>query len=176
MTSQHEYYEQQSAGFRGRLINSEVARQHVAKWFRKKGYKVIVPVMTVAEGHEDRMNHQDSGDIFVQGLKGVENARIEVKQISRKWYGRDGWPFRDWIVMNKHRFDSADPPIYCTFCCNHDLTEYSCCYSNSSMLWEPEIKEVDNYKDKDGKKKKEEFYMAPLSHVYFRKFEETGEE
>ena len=47
---------------------------NVAHWLNDKGYSVTVPPTSVAKSYEDRMNHVDGGDLFIQ-------QRIEVKTL-----------------------------------------------------------------------------------------------
>ena len=79
-----------------------------SNWLNSLGYSVTIPPSTVSDSYENRMNHVDKGDLYI-------NMRVEVKRLGIDFTSKADWKFGDkFIVCAKHSFDNAKPKPYHT--------------------------------------------------------------
>ena len=82
------------------LENTQQAVCAVAVFLSKLGLTVQVPGLHIAPTPEERHQFRDLGDLFV--LK-----RVEVKQLTYDFSGREDFPFPDFLICSQDSFDSA---------------------------------------------------------------------
>ena len=129
-----------------------------ARWLNKRGYNVTIPPTSYAESYEDRLNHTDGGDLFI-------NLRIEVKTLGITFSGRHDWKFGDkFIVCAKHSFDNAKPKPYGYIIQSADLQHLAIVNSNTFKHWYVEQRKDSRYEDVT-----QNFYLCPIDLVKFVK-------
>jgi hypothetical protein len=119
---------------------------------------VTVPPTTVASSYEDRLNHVDGGDLFIQ-------QRIEVKVRNLDFTSRDDFPFKDgMLVCAKHSYDNASPKPYAYIYLNKAMTHVALIMSSTAKHWT--VKDV---KDSRYVESNQLTYECPLEWVTFSK-------
>ena len=130
----------------------------VANWLNSRGNTVIVPPTTVAKSYEDRLNHVDGGDLFIQ-------QRIEVKVRNLDFTSRDDFPYKDgMLVCAKHSYDNASPKPYAYVYLNKAMTHVALIMATTSKHWT--VKDV---KDSRYVESNQLTYECPLEWVIFSK-------
>jgi len=128
-----------------------------AKFFYDKGIQVAISPMSKSKGYDDRLDHTDDGDLFIQ-------QRIEVKGLSADFTNGSDWPFRDeFIVCAAHSYDRAKPKPYAYMILNRNRTHVAIVYGKSRPQWTTKRIKDGRYEDMT-----QEFYLCPLEHVDFR--------
>ena len=132
----------------------------VARWFSEKGYEVRIPPTSYAKNYQDRLNHQDKGDLYVTFQK---EERVEVKGLSRQFTCKDDWPMGNIaIVCAKHSFDHADPKPFFYVLLSADKVHAMFIRSDTKEHWE-----VREYTDKRYESMRQRFYVCPLQYIKF---------
>ena len=109
------------------LDESEVGVLSAAKWLRSFGYSVTIPPTTKAKSYEDRLDHQDDGDLYI-------NMRIEVKRLGINFTSKDDWKFGSkFIVCAQHSFDRAKPNSLKEFPCLKTIQMNNYLYVNIAL-------------------------------------------
>jgi hypothetical protein len=140
------------------LDDSHAGVWTVANWLNSRGNTVIVPPTTVAKSYEDRLNHVDGGDLFIQ-------QRIEVKVRNLDFTSRDDFPYKDgMLVCAKHSYDNASPKPYAYIYLNKAMTHVALIMSTTSKHWT--VKDV---KDSRYVESNQLTYECPLEWVIFSK-------
>lgn len=136
----------------------------VAKWLNDKGYDVTVTANTVSEGYEDRMDHVDRGDLYIQKVDG-ERHRVEVKSLSAEFTCEFDWPFgNQLIVCAKHSFDNATPKPYRYVLLSKDKTHAIIINGSDCDKWW-----VKEYPDRRYENMVQKFYISSVKDVKFIK-------
>ena len=131
---------------------------NVAHWLNDRGYSVTVPPTSVAKSYEDRMNHVDGGDLFIQ-------QRIEVKTLGINFTCKEDWKFGDkFIVCAKHSYDNARPKPYAYIIQSADMTHLAVVNSSTFKQWYVEKRNDSRYVEYT-----QEFYLCPIDLVKFFK-------
>lgn len=130
----------------------------VADWLNRKGMDVTITANSVSKGYEDRMDHVDSGDLYI-------NQRVEVKSLSAEFTGKDNWPFgKELIVCAKHSYDNATPKPYMYMLLSKDKTHAIIIMGRNHKKWT-----VKKYKDKRYENMEQDFYISSVDDVDFIK-------
>jgi hypothetical protein len=131
----------------------------VANWLNEKqGLNVTVNASSVSKGYEDRMDHVDSGDLYI-------SQRVEVKSLSAEFTGKHDWPFKDQlIVCAKHSYDNATPKPYMYVLLNKAKTHAIIIMGRDHGKWT-----VKKYNDKRYENMTQDFYIAKADDVTFIK-------
>jgi hypothetical protein len=130
----------------------------VADWLNRRGMDVTVTANSVSKGYEDRMDHVDSGDLYI-------NQRVEVKSLSAEFTGKDNWPFgKELIVCAKHSYDNATPKPYMYMLLSKDKTHAIIIMGRNHKKWT-----VKKYKDKRYENMEQDFYISSVDDVDFIK-------
>jgi hypothetical protein len=138
------------------LDESEVGGLSAAKWLRSFGYSVTIPPTTKAKSYEDRLDHQDDGDLYI-------NMRIEVKRLGINFTSKDDWKFGSkFIVCAQHSFDRAKPKPYGYIIQSADLNNIAVVHSSTSKDWYVEERRDSRYENVVQK-----FYLCPIDLVKF---------
>jgi len=128
-----------------------------AKFFYDKGIQVAISPMSKSKGYDDRLDHTDDGDLFIQ-------QRIEVKGLSADFTNGADWPFgAEFIVCAAHSYDRAKPKPYAYMILNRNRTHVAIVYGKSRPHWTSKRIKDGRYEDMTQK-----FYLCPLEHVDFR--------
>jgi len=128
-----------------------------AKFFYDKGIQVAISPMSKSKGYDDRLEHTDDGDLFIQ-------QRIEVKGLSADFTNGADWPFgAEFIVCAAHSYDRAKPKPYAYMILNRNRTHVAIVYGKSRPHWTSKRIKDGRYEDMTQK-----FYLCPLEHVDFR--------
>lgn len=138
------------------LDESRPAVMFVAQWFNKLGYTIGLPPTTKAKTYEEWEEHADSGDLII-------NMRLEVKQLSADFTGREDWPFKDFIVCAKHSFDRADPKPYMYVIVNKAMTHAGIVMGSHSGNWTVEERADGRFNGR-----KQLYYISQVDHVVFK--------
>lgn len=140
----------------------------VARWLNSKGYEVRIPPTTYAKNYEDRLNHQDQGDLYVKFQK---EERVEVKGLSAQFTSKDDWPMGDRaIVCAKHAFDHADPKPFFYVLLSADKIHAMFIRSDTKEHWE-----VKEYTDKRYESMRQRFYVCPIQYIKFGNIQSASE-
>lgn len=130
----------------------------VADWLNRKGMDVTITANSVSKGYEDRMDHVDSGDLYI-------NQRVEVKSLSAEFTCKDNWPFgKELIVCAKHSYDNATPKPYMYMLLSKDKTHAIIIMGRNHKKWT-----VKKYKDKRYENMEQDFYISSVDDVDFIK-------
>ena len=148
--------ERDHARFLEHLDASNPAVFQCAKFFYDKGIQVAISPMTKSKDYNDRLNHTDDGDLYIQ-------QRIEVKGLSRDFTDGSDWPFKDFIVCAAHSYDRAKPKPYAYMILNKNRTHVAIVYGKSRPHWTTKFIKDSRYEDLT-----QEFYLIPVEHVDFR--------
>ena len=148
--------ERDHARFLEHLDASNPAVFQCAKFFYDKGIQVAITPMTKSKDYNDRLNHTDDGDLYIQ-------QRIEVKGLSRDFTDGSDWPFDDFIVCAAHSYDRAKPKPYAYMILNRKRTHVAIVYGKSRPHWTTKFIKDSRYEDLT-----QEFYLIPIEHVDFR--------
>ena len=148
--------ERDHARFIEHLDASNPAVFQCAKFFYDKGIQVAISPMTKSKDYNDRLNHTDDGDLYIQ-------QRIEVKGLSRDFTDGSDWPFKDFIVCAAHSYDRAKPMPYAYMILNRKRTHVAIVYGKSRPHWTTKFIKDSRYEDLT-----QEFYLIPVEHVDFR--------
>ena len=148
--------ERDHARFLEHLDASNPAVFQCAKFFYDKGIQVAITPMTKSKDYNDRLNHTDDGDLYIQ-------QRIEVKGLSRDFTDGSDWPFDDFIVCAAHSYDRAKPKPYAYMILNRNRTHVAIVYGKSRPHWTTKFIKDSRYEDLT-----QEFYLIPIEHVDFR--------
>ena len=136
----------------------------VAEWLNDKGYDVTVTANTVSKGYEDRMEHVDRGDLYIQKV-GEEKHRVEVKSLGAEFTCEWEWQFgNQLIVWAKHSFDNAVPKPYRYTLLNHKKTHAIVIKGEDHGKWW-----VKEYPDKRYENMVQKFYISSVKDVKFIK-------
>jgi hypothetical protein len=140
----------------------------VAWWLNSKGYEVRIPPTTYAKNYEDRLNHQDQGDLYVKFQK---EERVEVKGLSAQFTSKDDWPMGNTaIVCAKHSFDNADPKPFFYLLLSADKVHAMFIRSDTKEHWE-----VREYTDKRYESMRQRFYVCPIQYIKFGNIQSASE-
>ena len=132
----------------------------VARWFSEKGYEVRIPPTSYAKNYQDRLNHQDKGDLYVTFQK---EERVEVKGLSRQFTCKDDWPMGNIaIVCAKHSFDHANPKPFFYILLSADKVHAMFIRSDTKEHWEEK-----EYTDKRYESMRQVFYVCPIQYIKF---------
>ena len=132
----------------------------VARWFSEKGYEVRIPPTSYAKTYQDRLNHQDKGDLYVTFQK---EERVEVKGLSRQFTCKDDWPMGNIaIVCAKHSFDHANPKPFFYILLSADKVHAMFIRSDTKEHWEEK-----EYTDKRYESMRQVFYVCPIQYIKF---------
>ena len=132
-------------------------RMKVGRGITYKGIQVAISPMSKSKGYDDRLEHTDDGDLFIQ-------QRIEVKGLSADFTSGSDWPFRgEFIVCAAHSYDQAKPKPYAYMILNRNRTHVAIVYGKSRPHWTTKRIKDGRYEDMT-----QEFYLCPLEHVDFR--------
>lgn len=130
----------------------------VANWLNKRGNDVTITANSVSKGYEDRLDHIDSGDFYI-------NQRVEVKSLSAEFTCKEDWPFgKELIVCAKHSYDNATPKPYMYILLNKAKTHAIIVMGVKSNTWT-----VKRYKDKRYENMEQDFYISSVEDVKFIK-------
>lgn len=144
--------------FKGHLVDSVDGVLNASRWLNKLGYTVIMPPLSIAKDYNDRLNHLDGGDLFIQ-------QRIEVKTLSAEFTCAEDWPFKQkFIVCAKHSFDNAKPKPYAYLIQNASKTHVAIVPASTHKEWQIEERRDSRYEDLT-----QLFYLCPLHLVKFFK-------
>lgn len=132
----------------------------IARWFSEKGYEVRIPPTSYAKNYQDRLNHQDKGDLYVTFQK---EERVEVKGLSRQFTCKDDWPMGNIaIVCAKHSFDHANPKPFFYILLSADKVHAMFIRSDTKEHWEEK-----EYTDKRYESMRQVFYVCPIQYIKF---------
>jgi len=127
-----------------------------ANWLNSLGYSVTMPPSTVSDSYENRMDHVDNGDLYI-------NMRVEVKRLGIEFTSKEDWKFGDkFIVCAKHSFDNAKPKPYAYIIQSLDLTHIAVVNSSTCKQWYSEKRKDSRYEDMT-----QNFYLCPIDLVRF---------
>jgi len=130
----------------------------IADWLNRKGMDVTVTASSVSKGYEDRMDHVDSGDLYI-------SQRVEVKSLSAEFTCKEEWPFgKELIVCAKHSYDNATPKPYMYVLLSKAKTHAIIVMGRDSKKWT-----VKRYKDKRYENMEQDFYISSVDDVQFIK-------
>lgn len=130
----------------------------VADWLNRRGMDVTITANSVSKGYEDRMDHVDSGDLYI-------NQRVEVKSLSAEFTSKNDWPFgKELIVCAKHSYDNATPKPYMYMLLSKDKTHAIIIMGRNHKKWT-----VKRYKDKRYENMEQDFYISSVDDVDFIK-------
>ena len=117
----------------------------------------IESLVPVCNGYEDRLEHVDSGDLFL-------TQRYEVKRLTRHFTGREDWPFGEkFIVCAKHAFDNAEQKPHLIVILNPSMTVAAIVKGSDCDKWYWEWRRDSRYQDMLQK-----FYFSPIEDVIWR--------
>ena len=119
-----------------------------AEYLYLRGVQVAICPMTKSKGYDDRLDHQDNGDLYIQ-------QRIEVKHSSRDFTCIADWPFTDFIVCARHSYDNANPKPYAYMILNAEKTHVAVVYGRLKAQWWVKTLTDKRYEDMT-----QEFYMC----------------
>lgn len=140
----------------------------VARWLNNKGYEVRIPPTTYAKNYEDRLNHQDQGDLYVKFQK---EERVEVKGLSTQFTSKNDWRFKDEaIVCAKHAFDHAEPKPFFYVLLSADKIHAMFIRSDTKEHWE-----VKEFNDKRYESMRQRFYVCPIQYIKFGNIQSASE-
>ena len=142
--------------FLNHLDESHMGVFCAARWLSSRGYAVSIQPTTTAEHYSDRMDHVDSGDLYI-------SMRVEVKTLSVNFTCKEDWPFGEkFIVCAKHSFDNARPKPYGYIIQSADLKHAAVVSASSFKQWYSESRRDSRYEDMT-----QNFYLCPLDVVKF---------
>ncbi len=140
----------------------------VARWFSDKGYEVRIPPTSYAKNYQDRLNHQDKGDLYVKFQK---EERVEVKGLSAQFTSKDDWPMgKTAIVCAKHAFDHAEPKPFFYVLLSADKIHAMFIRSDTKEHWE-----VKEFNDKRYESMRQRFYVCPIEYIKFGNIQSASE-
>jgi len=123
-----------------------------ANWLNSLGYSVTMPPSTVSDSYENRMDHVDNGDLYI-------NMRVEVKRLGIEFTSKEDWKFGDkFIVCAKHSFDNAKPKPYAYIIQSLNLTHIAVVNSSTCK----QKRKDSRYEDMT-----QNFYLCPIDLVRF---------
>ena len=142
--------------FLNHLDESHMGVFCAARWLSNRGYAVSIQPTTTAEHYSDRMDHVDSGDLYI-------SMRVEVKTLSVNFTCKEDWPFGEkFIVCAKHSFDNARPKPYGYIIQSADLKHAAVVSASTFKQWYSEPRRDSRYEDMT-----QNFYLCPLDVVKF---------
>lgn len=119
-----------------------------------------IPPTSYAKNYQDRLNHQDKGDLYVTFQK---EERVEVKGLSRQFTCKDDWPMGNIaIVCAKHSFDHANPKPFFYILLSADKVHAMFIRSDTKEHWEEK-----EYTDKRYESMRQVFYVCPIQYIKF---------
>lgn len=156
-------HEMNSQKFVKHLEASNPTVWKAAQWLQGKGYPVTVNPMSIRPSYEDRLKHQDDGDLYI-------TQRVEVKHLSAKFTNAADWPFGDkFIVCAKHAFDNAKPNPFAFMLYNKAETHVAIVHGKTHKQWTVEKRVDKRYSDYE-----QAFYFCPLELIQW--VDVTGKE
>jgi len=167
--SKHEFpsFQSNNKSDHGLFVNnldlSEPARFKVALHLVKKGVTVTIPPMTKAKSYEDRMNHVDEGDLYINPPMLIGD-RMEVKQLTTQFTCERDWPYPKFFVCAKHSFDNADPIPHAYILLAKDEKNMAVVHSSTHPSWTSMMVKDGRYKNMI-----QDTYVCPTNLIKWRK-------
>ena len=154
--------------FKRKLRESDIAVGKVAHYLEEKfGLQVVKSPLSVAPTFDERMEHSDSGDLWVNFA--LQPRRVEVKELTTPFTCAKDWKWEPhFIVCSKSSFDQADPKPLMYILMNPANTHLAIVKTKTHEHWYAEYR-IDQTMPKPIRQL---FYFCPLPKVVWHKIDQ----